>query len=229
MVGALLRCLYASIRERRSSDFKHHFPGRGALFMRAMILTSILGAALSSLAFARDPLGERAPYALDHDRARTSSVVRSGTMSVSVDSVNLDDQARPLYKAVISYDFHVTLVGDQQGTQSLTAYEDFFAEDFLELLRANGHYESPTFKMDYLRQETVRTLDGRVYPNAYIVRIYDIVTEPGDGDLNIAEIENLVVVAAMVPNVPAIGAAKLDITGRYNGLNIKAGSDYAGH
>lgn len=41
-----------------------------------------------------------------------------------------------------------------------------------------------------------------------------------------SEIQNLKVLAHIYPGIPVLSAVQIDISGKYEGMNIKAGADY---
>lgn len=184
----------------------------------------------------RNPVGERANYQLDRAAARTSSLIQQGTIVTSVTKHLPDHQDGASYEAQLDYDLTIRFGGRQQGNRKMALPEAYFTPEFLSDLRSNGRYESPQFKVEHLGYANARNLDGKVYENCDKIRIYDVQSpeympfaQIGADILQLATgalIEDLVIVAHIKEGEPVLGAVKLDITGKYNGIGIKAGADY---
>jgi len=187
----------------------------------------------------RDPLGEVADYKVDRASARTSSMIQSGTMKAAVFGFHPDHADGPSYSVKIDYTLRIQFVGNRSGTEFVTAPESYFTPQFMQDLRANGEFISDSFKVQHLGFSDARTLDGGFYPNCDKVRIYDIQTvENGlirfagqllqssdDHEPNVG-FEDLVIVAHIKEGLPVLGAAKIDVSGKYEGARVKAGADY---
>jgi hypothetical protein len=141
---------------------------------RACLAASMTFLATTAMAGDRNPVGEKANYELDRNSSRTSSLIQSGSLSAEVTQHLPDADGGAAYEAKIDYQFRITLVGNRSGTEYVNAPEEYFTEQFLIDLRANGHYESPQFKIDHEGYANARTLDGRTYENCDKVKIYDI-------------------------------------------------------
>jgi hypothetical protein len=206
--------------------------GRPRLLSTTIALVA-LGSAGSLVAGPRDPSGESASYTLDHDSARTSSEIESGTMTATV-GAHTDGTDGPAYDVDVNYDFDIVFVGKESGTKTVGVPDEYFTPEFAARLRATGHYESPKFKIDYLGQENATTLDGHTYPGCDRIKIYDIKdTAPVRAIAaamlrvpQLSSIENLVILGDIYQGVPVLGAVKLDVSGDYEGMHLIAGGDY---
>jgi len=203
----------------------------------------------SAGAFARNPVGETADYQLDRNSARTSSMIKSGTMDAKVIRELPDATDGPAFETAVSYDFEIQFMGNQSGTELVAVAEEFFTEEFLQQLRTNGTYESSEFKIRHEGYADARNLDGKFYPRCDKLLFYDINTSKMERlsasapvvhmivqlfnaaadayriDPN-ASIEDLKIRAHIFVGIPVLGAAKIDMSGKYSGVNIKAGADY---
>ena len=185
----------------------------------------------------RDPSGERADYAVDRSSSRTSSLIRSGTMTAVV-TRSLPDASPPAYEVKIDYRFQLQVFGSRSGSQTEPFEDAFFTPDFLEQLRATGSYESDSFRIQHLGFEDAHTMDGHDYPNCDLIRIYDIRQLAASPLLRVASrllapslrsgdhLDNMEIRAHVSFGLPVLGAVKLDITGDYRGQRVKAGADY---
>jgi hypothetical protein len=205
----------------------------GAVAVAAALATA---GASSASAQGRDPVGETASYKVDRASSRTSSFVRSGDMQAEVVRY-LPDETPPAYETTIDYSLN-TIVGRRSGTVRLPVEEAYFTPEFLEMLRQNGEYTSPHFKLRHMGYADARNMDGGVYPQCDKVLIYDLDVRY-TSELPIAKLaqalvgndrgevlEDMEILAHIYPGVPVIGAVKLDVTGKYQGQNVKAGADY---
>ncbi len=206
------------------------------------IITAAIGLFATAALADRNPVGEMADYQLDRNAARTSNLIQSGTLKAQVTQLKPDAEGGPVYEAKIDYSFRITLIGNRSGTEFVNAPTTFFTEEFLQELRQTKHYESPQFKIDHLGYADATTLDGHSFPNCDKLKIYDI--DQGDrsplvqmardmvrsatpeGDTTDDTIQDLVLNAHIYYGVPVLGAVKLDVSGKYSGINIKAGADY---
>lgn len=212
------------------------------LLKTAALVTVVVA---SNIGYARNPVGERADYRLDRNSARTSSMIKSGTIQTRVTKEVPDASDGLAFETAISYDFDIQFVGRQQGTELVNVDEEFFTEEFLEKLRTDGTYESPDFKIKHEGFADARNLDGKFYPHCDKLLFYDIKTERSVGHPLASSLANLLEVAASSvrpdPNatiedmkirvhvsvgVPVLGAVKLDMSGKYSGMAVKAGADY---
>ena len=184
----------------------------------------------------RNPVGERADYQVDRDRARTSSMILGGSMVATVTRA-LPDNTPPSYEVKIDYAFDIQWIGTRSGTEQEPIDAVYFTEGFLEQLRRDGYYESPQMKIRHLGFADARNMDGRLYQHCDKLLIYDIQQPAVSGLVRIAadllapgatldQIENLEILAHVQYGVPVLGAAKLDASGDYDGMHIIAGGDY---
>ncbi len=186
---------------------------------------------------ARDPVGERADYVLDRAASRTSSMVVEGALTAHVDSF---DEGAAAYNSSIDYAFKIRFLGWQRGTQGLAVDAAYFTPEFMVALRESGEYRGEKFDVRWLGYVNARTMEGGNYPHCDEILIYNIDQGFEGSFAQIARnlianaagaqptdtIDDLTIRAAIFQGVPVLGAVKLDITGKYNGTNIKAGADY---
>lgn len=188
-------------------------------------------------AFAEGILGETADYIVDKDPKRTSGMIKKGSFNAVVSNFVQQTVSAPAsYEVSLNYNLNISIVGNQQGSQKALLEEKFFTEEFLEDLRKNGTYEGPNFKAKHLGYANAKTLDGNYYPNCDRVLLYDLKQTPTAEffsemlatahDLTRDQIENLQVVAHIYPGIPVLGGAKIDVSGKYSGMNVKMGADY---
>ena len=187
-----------------------------------------------------DPLGQSANYKIDKDPNRTSSMLKSGTIKLSVPALGKDLSQGPAYLVRIDYDFNVALMGPYKGTKETQIEKEYFTEEFLNELRKTGHYEGQYFKADHLGYADAKNLDGKFYPHCDKILLYDL-REPNMvnflnnllGPIASAEffdqredIQDLKVLTHIYVGVPVLGAVKVDVSGIYQGMAVKAGGDY---
>ncbi len=207
----------------------------------ALATLAIFGAASGAMA-QRNPVGEKCDYQLDRNAQRTSNLIQSGSLAAEITMRKPDAEGGPAYEAKIDYMFRITLIGNRSGTEYVDAPEAFFTEEFLQELRRTGHFESPQFKIDHEGFADANTLDGHHFPNCDKLKIYDIDQGSHSPLVEIAramvknsvapedvttdeQIQDLVLHAHIYYGVPVLGAVKLDVSGKYSGINIKAGAD----
>lgn len=174
----------------------------------------------ASFAATPDILGQKARYVLDKDPKRTSSMIQSGKVDASV-TQHLATASPPAYEITLNYQFKIQLMGNQEGTQAEAVDAEFFKPEFLENLRKTGSYEGANFKAKHLGYADAKNLDGKLYQNCDKVLLYDFDTADTGED-----IQDLQVLVHVYPGLPVLGGAKIDATGKYNGLPVKVGGDY---
>jgi len=213
-------------------------------FDASRTIFSLAVAALVSaqVAFA-SPVGDRAHYDLDRNPSRTSSMIMSGKVDVTVDAYVPGHKSGPAYESSMAYDFNVQMVGRKQGSQKVMVPAEYFSPEFMKNLRANGSFIGPDFKVRHEGFVDARTMDGNFYPHCDKILIYDVKTFSAEGGLfSVArdilsmaaesrlgtrqDVENLQVRAAIYEGVPVLGAVKLDVSGIVSGFNVKAGGDF---
>ena len=200
-------------------------------------------AATTAAAQARNPVGERADYILDRDPARTSSMVQEGTMTAYVRAFVPPENGGPAYDSAIDYAFKIRFLGWQRGTETMSIDDDYFTPEFMVNLRANGEYHGDKFDVRWLGYVDAHTLEGIDYPRCDDILIYNIDQGFHSPFVAVAQgllaraagvrgavpndtIENLEIRAAIFAGVPVLGAVKLDVSGQYQGTDVKAGADY---
>jgi hypothetical protein len=209
---------------------------------RSMIMglsVMALGASSALAQATRDPVGESAYYVVDRASSRTSSLVLSGNLTATIAQYNPDAEP-PTYDANIDYTLKLQFLGTRTGSIAMSVDEAYFSTDFLEKLRADGEFVGAKFKVRHLGYADARTKDGHTYPNCDKVLIYDIDTSSSGSApfLGLAtsllarsgvageELEDLQITAHIAPDVPVLGAVKLDVAGKYQGTSVRAGADY---
>lgn len=177
-----------------------------------------------------DPVGQKAHYLLDTDPKRTSSMIQSGSMDAFVNQLVTNENGEPAYEVLLSYKFNIQFVGLKEGLERPLIDKHYFDEEFLINLRETGYYESPNFKAKHLGYTNTTTLNKKTYKNCDKIFLYDIqettVFRQMAESILSEEIEDLVGLALISPGVPVLGAVKLDLSGTYQGLPVKAGGDY---
>ncbi|NBT59169.1 hypothetical protein EBT16_10340 [bacterium] len=210
---------------------------------------AILGFLLVSLgapALAAEPdqlVGQKAHFKLDKNPKRTSSMIKDGTFLGTIKKYHPDTDAGPAMEVTLDYKFNVQWVGDQTGVETGFIDYQYFTPEFLESLRKNKKYESENFKAIHQGYESVKTLSGKSYPNCDIVLLYDI-KDTLNNELRStlsgflasivqaktqADIQDLKVQIRVYPGIPVLGAVQIDVSGKYEGMAVKAGADYEAH
>jgi hypothetical protein len=223
--------LYGTIIPR-GENMTHHKLLSFAFFSLFFLFSSVSRSAVN-------PLGQSANYNIDKDPQRTSSMLKSGTVKLSVPKEGEEQNKGPAYQVNIDYQFKVALMGNYQGSKVTQLEKEFFTEEFLVNLREKKHYESPYFKADHLGYADAKNLDGKFYPHCDKILIYDM-KQPGEfnfftellatmvnpEDPDRVDIQDLKALAHIYAGVPVLGAVKVDVSGNYNGMHVKAGGDY---
>ena len=208
------------------------------------LLTLVLAAALSVPAMAfeeRNPVGEKANYKLDKASARTTSMIREGTAVAQIIAYLPNQKA---FQAKLTYDLMIDFVGRKAGEKEIAAPEEYFKPEFLEKLRVQKKIVLPNFTVTHMGFGNARNPDGKVYNNCDKVLISDIKQIDTNAIHNAfygflqesfmqvaavtgdTQIENLKILAHVAPNVPVLGAVKIDLSGKASGFDFKAGFDY---
>ncbi len=216
-----------------------------AQFSTGLMSVVFVAVAASSNVYA-SPVGDKAHYDLDRNSSRTTSMILSGKVDVSVDAYIPGHKDGAAYESSMTYDFNVQMVGRKSGTQKVNVPADYFSPEFMANLRANGSYIGPDFKIQHEGFVDARTMDGNLYPHCDKILIYDMKTYGTDSQLGglftiaqdliamaaqsqlgtRADVEDLRVRAAIFAGVPVLGAVKLDVSGIVSGFNFKAGGDF---
>jgi hypothetical protein len=205
------------------------------LVLGALALLSLPGL---STDFERDPVGESAYYEIDASGGRTSSMIRSGEMTASVTQFVENHSQGPSYEVQLDYVFRIVFVGTRSGSEVTAIPAEYFSSEFMEQLRRDGEYHTDQFSARHLGYGDARNMDGRFYHNCDRVLIYNVQTASPDLLTAMAlkllgvdpsrrgDIEDLEIQTMIYPEVPVLGAVKLDVSGVYQGTSVKAGSDY---
>ncbi len=208
---------------------------RSVAFAVAMVSTSLQAS----------PVGEVAHYDLDRSSARTTSMILSGKVDVSVDAYVPGHKSGPAYESSMTYDFNIQMVGRKTGTNKVMVPAEYFTPEFMQSLRTNGSYVGADFKVRHEGYVDARNMDGNFYPHCDKILIYDVKTSALQGGFsgmfNLAhdliamaakseigteeDVEDLQIRAAIFAGVPVLGAVKLDVSGIVSGFSFKAGAD----
>lgn len=200
----------------------------------------LLGAASEN----RNPVGEYAYYKLDRNGARTSGMFTRGEFETKVTHELLNENGK-VFQVKLDYSLTVQFMGTQTGSELIDVPAEYFSEEFLQQIRQTGTYETEDFKVRHMGFADARNMDGEFYANCDKLLFYDIETSqssgmrgmlfkgvqaayadagfvpPTDGD-----IENLKLLVHVKYGLPVLGGVKLDVSGVYRGMNLKAGADY---
>jgi len=185
-------------------------------------------------------VGQKAFYQLDKNPKRTTSLLKDGNFLAVIKRYLPNANHGPAMEVDLNYRFNVQLMGEKTGVETSELDYEYFTADFLEKLRKEGKYESPNFKAIHQGYQDVKTLEGKFYPHCDLVLLYDIKDtlnmELRSGLAHFlasivdetpkSDVENLKVLAHVYPGIPVLSAVQIDISGKYEGMNIKAGADY---
>jgi hypothetical protein len=218
-----------------------------AQFLKLTAAAILTSATLSLGAERRDPMGELANFYLDKDSARTSSMVTAGTIVSSVDDKTVNPNTGEI-KYVVNFNYDITLkvLGNFADYFAMSLPDSFFTPAFMEKLRTEGAYNSPDFKIRHEGRKDVQTLDGTRYAQTDVVMVSDIkfdsfrnpeglvrllAASAGLDPLNFSvekglPMTDLKIRMYIYPNIPALGAVKMDLTGKIQGIPTKSGFDY---
>ena len=216
---------------------------------KCALVASAVSFLLSANLFARNPQGEQAGYKLDRNRDRTSSMIMKGKLDFSVGALHTV-AGKDAYQSSLTYDLQILMAGKQKGTKSIDIPSDYFSPEFLQHLRDAGQVDEGSFKLKYLGKADVVTQTGARYPNCDKILAFDIKMEK-DSDFNtilnrtlaraywveettesyvpeedILSVQDVQVVLHVSSEIPVLGAARIDISGKTRGMDLKAGFDY---
>jgi hypothetical protein len=179
-----------------------------------------------------DPIGQTAFYELDTDPARTSTLIKSGTIATQITKKVVTSKG-PAFELRSDYVYQLKLMGTKQGSDTSLIDASYFEPTFLEDLRKTGYYEGPNFKAKHLGFADAKTKNGKFYSHCDKVFLYDLKEDsPLWGmvselfDFGRGKVEDATVLVHIFPGVPVLGGVKLDASGNYEGLKVKAGGDY---
>lgn len=210
--------------------------------MKTLIL-KIVVIALSFPLFSADPeslIGQKAFYKLDKNPKRTTSLLKGGNFLAEIKDYLPQAANGPAFEVDLSYRFYVQLMGEQSGVETSQLDYEYFTSEFLESLRKNGKYESPNFKAIHQGYRDVKTLEGKFYPQCDVILLYDIkdtsllALRSGVtgflskivGENSQSDVQDLKILVHVYPGIPVLSAVQIDLSGKYEGMNIKAGADY---
>jgi hypothetical protein len=208
-----------------------------------LAILSFLCFCLSASVFASDPeslVGQKAPYKLDKNPKRTTSMLKDGNFLATIKNYHANLSTGPAMEVDLDYKFNVQLMGEQTGVETGFLDYEYFKPGFMEKLRKEGKYESENFKAVHQGFKDVKTLQGKSYPNCDVVLLYDIkdslnnrlkstlsefLATIAQAETN-ADIQDMKVLVHIYPGIPVLGAVLIDVSGKYEGMAVKAGADY---
>lgn len=219
-----------------------------AVLKASVASVATVGLLASGSAFGRDPLNEQAAYGLDHSMFRTSMTIRGGAFNAAVAKEIVVSPDVKKYQIDLGYDLDVAFAGHKKGVAHLNVAAEYFTPEFMEKLRVDKHFESAELKIKYDKIMDTKTLEGVTYKNCDRIYLYDIeITTDGKDKpsfLTLPEaflqgldtlegafgsndgFKDLTIWALVHPSIPALGAAKIDMAGSFDGHSFKAGADY---
>ncbi len=208
----------------------------------APLFLSVLLAFSSTLAFAHDRVGEKAVYKLDRSRNRTTALIQSGVVDMSIKEHIPDHAQGDSLKVSYNYNLSIMFSGQEKGSGDLILLSQYFTPEFLEKVRSGEMVSTDHFKIKYLGSEDV-TIKGKTYTQCDLVQIYDVNLPKLNDDptmvkllaaltssstQNLADVEQLAIKAAIKHGeIPVLGAVKIDVDAVVRGMKVRAGFDYA--
>jgi hypothetical protein len=188
-----------------------------------------------------DPQGENASYILNKDRERTSWLIKSGTGTALVGEKVDHEELGPCYEVSIEYEFDVRFIGKNKGTIGLLVPERVFLPTFYSQLREDQSYSFGSFDVEHLGVTDAKDADDNYYEICDEIKIFNIDKDyqpislnenntkiiwfKSEGILN--EVENLEIKMRVDESLPVLGSVQIDVSGRAQGTNFKAGMDFA--
>ena len=201
----------------------------------SVVLASVIFALCTSV-FA-SPVGEEVSYEMNRDR--TSWLIRSGNLKLSVVEHRAESEYGPGYIVRIDYMLNVFMRGKQEGNVGLFVPEVVFGSNFYSDLEENPTMSFGSFDIEYLGQGDAEDADGMSY-ECTKARVYNIEPSytPGTTDGSeskvlwiehsgsIEFVNDLELKLRVNPNVPVLGAVQIDVSGvSNNGIGFEAGLD----
>lgn len=210
--------------------------------MKSMLM-GLLTFLFSLNCLGQDPgllVGQKANYKLDKNPKRTTSMLTDGNFLATITKYHPNAEGGPAMEIDLDYQFQVQLMGEQKGVETTLVDHKYFTEEFLNELRTKGKYESENFKAIHQGYKDVKTLQGKFYAHCDVILLYDLKDTqnmPLKSDISgflatiarteiHADIKDMKVLMHVYPGVPVLSAVQLDISGKYEGMAVKAGSDY---
>jgi len=211
--------------------------------MKVALLGLVSFLFLSGTGLSQDPdllIGQKADYKLDKNPKRTTSLLTDGNFLATITKYHPNTDSGPALEVNLDYRFNVQFMGEQKGVESTLVDHKYFTEEFLNELRKNGKYESENFKAIHQGYKDVKTLQGKFYAHCDVIFLYDLKDTqnmPIRSDVSKflativrtdiqADIQDMKVLMHVYPGVPVLSAVQLDISGKYEGMAVKAGADY---
>ncbi len=212
------------------------------VMVKGSLLVSVLSLSLS--VWAQGRVGESALYKLNKDRNRTSSLARKGKIAISL--THFDNEMKK-YKSEYVYDLQFMFSDPRKGKGEAAMDEKYFKKEFMENLRREKQLELGHIKIRHNGYGDAHVADGNVYKNCDKIHIYDIDKEtlgiindlvdsslveevhrayPFEELMSGPAFRDVKIDAYACEGVPVVGAAMIDISGRYRGLPVRLGFDY---
>ena len=185
------------------------------------------------------PAGESAHYELDKSTTRTTSMVRDGSLNLQVENSVKPGNIMDQYLSIFDFELDISMAGRKTGRESILVPDRYFDRDFWENLRRKKTAEMPSFKIRHLGISDTDTIGGEHFSNCDKVLFYDIHVEGESFLMQLwkqirtsvfpsvkqGEIDDMEFTCFICEGVPALMAAKVDITGSSRGFRFKIGFD----
>ena len=170
-------------------------------------------------------------YELNKDRQRTSRIIKKGHLRAFMER----REATQVVK--LEYELEVVFYGKKRGSSEKKLPAEFFTEAFLIKLREAGEMTYEDTLIRHLGMADIQNKDGLRYLNCHKIHLIDQrraeeedsrtqQENPDDGIFS-HRAKNLEATLWMHQRVPGIKAARVDVKGKQNGMNIHIGFDYA--
>lgn len=217
----------------------------------AFIVLSCLSYFPKLTAADRNPLGQTTYLKLDRSNSRTSALVRGGYLAETVLGVDNSDPDNEAILVKKHCRLEAFLVGTREGEATTRVDPYIFTQAFLDNLRAGQIYSTDHVKIRHMGYRDAVNMDGHRYDHADVLSIYDITgdtsaagfglyclenaffqlaraeaMERGESINPLDLVTNLKMTVLLHADAPVFGEVKVDLTGVYNGSNVKIGGDY---
>jgi hypothetical protein len=133
----------------------------------------------------------------------------------------------------------------RKGTKEIVVPEEYFNDEFMARLREEKEVVTPSFTVRHEGFEDATLISGEVYTNCDKILIYDVksnkdsflynlieslidINDVAEGEVR-SDLEDAELRAHITSEIDAFGAAKIDLKGKSNGINIIAGFDFLHH
>jgi len=188
-----------------------------------------------------DPIGEKSDMVLVKDRARTTSMIKSGQGFFEVKDL-FETEKGEEYQIDYSFKIKVSFYGDRGGVITLMVPKSYFGDSFWGQVR-RGVVETTNLKIKLEEIKDKIEHNGKTYEECPVLRIFDIkgkdeksikdlislkAFEMGilnEKDLSSEEVSDIEAFVVTHPSVPALGVIQMNITGNVRNYKIKMGFD----